>query len=111
MTTQAETIARAEDKPWPRVHWNHSDLLWTAEALQIMNPNGFTDAEHLASYIRSLSETELYRNDGPMDISTGGWCVSFFRAWDHLADRYDFCAVVTVGAYTAHRYAVASVTA
>jgi hypothetical protein len=106
--TQAETLARAEAdaRPWPRVKWNGRDLQWVAEALQVMNPNGFSDADSLASYIRSLSETELYRNQAPMDISTGGWTVCFFRAWDTCADRFDFCAVVTVSAYTAHRYAI-----
>lgn len=104
MISTAQT-ATTTGKPWPRVKWNARDLQWTAEALQVMNPNGFRNAESLASYIRNLSESELYRNDGPMDISTGGWTVSFFRAWDTCADRYDFYSVVTVSAYTAYRFA------
>jgi len=104
ITTQSETAARSEGKPWPRVKWNRRDLQWVAEALQVMNPNGFRDADSLVSYIVSLSETELYRNDGPMDISTGGWTICFFRAWDNCPG-YDFCAVVTVSAYTAHGFA------
>jgi hypothetical protein len=110
--TQAEVNARASaDKgPWPRVKWDQADLIYVAETLQVINPLGFKDADSLASYIRSLSETELYRNQGPMDISTGGWTVCFFRAWDTVADRYDYCAVVTISAYTAHRYVMSQLT-
>ena len=46
-----------------------------------------------------------------MDISTGGWTVCFFRAWDTVADSYDFCAVVTISAYTAHRYVMGQLAA
>jgi len=111
--TQAEVNARAlADKgPWPRVKWDQADLIYVAETLQVINPLGFKDADSLASYIRSLSETELYRNQRPMDISTGGWTVCFFRAWDTVADSYDFCAVVTISAYTAHRYVMGQLAA
>ena len=92
-------------RPWPRVKWDSYDLDNLSAALLVMNPSGFRDADSQASYIRSLAERELYRCQRPIDISTGGWCVCFYCAWEHLAERYDYVAVVTMSPHTAWRFA------
>jgi hypothetical protein len=81
-------------------------MAWTSyRKLLVMNPSSFRDADSQASYISSLAERELYRCQHPIDISTGGWCVCFYRTWEHLAEGYDYVAVVTMAAHTAWRFA------
>jgi hypothetical protein len=92
-------------RPWPRVKWDAYDLEKLSEALLVMNPSGFRDADSQASYIRSLSEAELYRCQRPIDVSTGGWTVCFYAAWEHLSERYDYVALATMTPHTAWRFA------
>ena len=92
-------------RPWPRVKWDAYDLEKLSEVLRVMNPSGFRDADCQASYIRSLSEQELYRCQRPIDVSTGGWTVCFYPAWEHLADRYDYVAIATMTPHTAWCFA------
>ena len=97
-TAQAETV-----RPWVFAAWRDNDLLWTAGALQTLNPLGFRDAEARASYIRNLAETELNRrldagNTDPFDIGTGGFVV-FMNRWDGV-----WHAIAAVTGYTAARF-------
>jgi hypothetical protein len=87
-------------RPWPRVKWDTYDRVRSSEALLVMNHSDFGDADSQASHIRSLAERELYRCRRPIDISTGGWCDCLYRAWEHLAGRYNDVAVVTMAAST-----------
>lgn len=105
-TTAPQQHNTTNGNVWPRVYWNTSDLQYVSEVLQIINPSGFKNAESLGSYIVSVAEKELYRQQTAIDISTGGWTVCFFPAWKHKADEFDFCAVVSLTGYTVHRYVV-----
>ena len=95
------------DKPWPRVQWDQDELVRTARAVRLMGlPTVFGNDEDGADYIRSTSETMLYREDQPvhgLSCSSGGWQVVFvagdtpghYRAWPSVA------------AYSAMRFAEA----
>jgi hypothetical protein len=92
-------------RPWPRVKWDAYDLEKLSEALLVMNPSGFRDADSQSSYIRSLAERELYRFQRPIDVATGGWQVCFYHAWDHLADRYEYVAIASLTPHVAWDFA------
>jgi hypothetical protein len=84
------------DLPWPRVAWDQPTLDMVAQAVRRINPTVHHDSdESAASYIRSMSERQLFRLGNPEHgtmISTGGWQVTFiagdtphhYSAWPAL---------------------------
>jgi hypothetical protein len=92
-------------RPWPNVTWDRYDLDKVAAAVRLINPMMVHDSvESAASYIRSVSERDLYRvnpEHGHM-VSTGGWQVTFLR---NSGAENSFSAWPAITGYTALKYA------
>jgi len=94
----------SNERPWPKVRWDYSELLDVAHSVRIMNTYVEYDSdENCASYIRSASERSLYRaGDEALAgylIGTGGWIVTFTH---NGRDGYNAHPALT--GYTAKRY-------
>jgi len=104
MQTSPLSSASPTERPWPKVKWDYSELLWVAYSVRIMNTYvEYSTDEDCASYIRSVSERSLYRaGDEALAgylIGTGGWIVTFTH---NGRDGYNAHPAIT--GYTAKRY-------
>jgi len=88
-----------------RIRWEYSGLEDTVNVLMQINRNGHTNAESMASYIRTIAydyavKCEI-KGEVPTITGTGGWYVTFYPA---ESGEFDYGVDVTLMAYTVAKH-------
>lgn len=88
-----------------RIDWQYSGLEDTVKVLMQINRNGHTNAESMASYIRTIAYDYACRCESNCDVptitGTGGWYVTFYPA---ESGEFDYGVDVTLMAYTVAKH-------
>lgn len=89
----------------PVIRWDYSGLDDTVNVLMMINRNSHTNAESMASYIRTLAYNYVCRceleGDAPSMTGTGGWYVTFIPA---ESEEYDYEVEVTLMPYVVAKH-------
>jgi len=87
------------------IDWKYSGLEDTVNVLMQINRNGHTNAESMASYIRTIAYNYAVKcrleDTVPTITGTGGWYVTFYPA---ESEEFDYGVDVTLMAYTVAKH-------
>lgn len=88
-----------------RINWEYSGLEDTVNVLMQINRNGHTNAESMASYIRTIAYNYACRCESNCEVptitGTGGWYVTFFPA---ESEEFDYGVEVTLMPYVVAKH-------
>ena len=88
-----------------RIDWQYSGLEDTVKVLMQINRNGHTNAESMASYIRTIAYNYAVKCElegtVPTITGTGGWYVTFFPA---ESEEFDYGVEVTLMPYVVAKH-------
>ena len=89
----------------PKIDWDYSGLEDTVKVLMMINRNGHTNAESMASYIRTIGYNYVCRCESngevPTITGTGGWYVTFYPA---ESEEFDYGVDVTLMPYVVAKH-------
>ena len=87
------------------IDWQYCGLEDTVNVLMQINRNGHTNAESMASYIRTIAYNYAvdckYKGEVPTITGTGGWYVTFYPS---DSEEFDYGVDVTLMPYVVAKH-------